>query len=249
MTLYKTDAVVIKKTALNEADEIITFISPMHGKIKAVAKGLKRIKSSKLGKLELTNHVRLLLAEGRNLDVISQVETIRVFKGIWPDLRKIAVSFNICEMFDKVIEFKECAPQIFKLLYESLLYLDKNTDVLLLPYIIKLKLFEYLGYYPNLENCVHCRKEVSEVYTFFDFYRQGLLCKNCKGTVDLTNGVNLTAGIIKYLNFIKNSNIERISSIKADGKNRKIIGEFTKGYFKKVFDKELSSASFVEKVS
>lgn len=71
---YSTDAIILKHADLGEADRIMTLLTPYKGKIHAVAKGSRRPVSRKAGHLELLCHSRLTLAQGRNLDIITQAQ-------------------------------------------------------------------------------------------------------------------------------------------------------------------------------
>ncbi|OGB80350.1 DNA repair protein RecO, partial [candidate division CPR3 bacterium GWE2_35_7] len=85
---YKTEGIILKKQKIQEADYIITIFSKHYGKIRAVAKGARRIISRKSGSLELLNWCSFFLAEGRNLDLISEVELKKTFQSLKEDLHK-----------------------------------------------------------------------------------------------------------------------------------------------------------------
>ena len=79
MPLYRDDAIVLRTHKLGEADRIVTMLTKNHGKVRAVAKGVRKMTSKKAGHLEPFCRCSLLLAQGRDLDVVSQVETIEAF--------------------------------------------------------------------------------------------------------------------------------------------------------------------------
>ena len=81
MSLYRDTCVVLRVQKLGEADRIITLLSQRHGKIRAVAKGVRRTSSRFGARLEPFGHIDVQLLEGRSLDVVSQVE------GLDPDVR------------------------------------------------------------------------------------------------------------------------------------------------------------------
>ena len=79
MPTYRDEAVVLRTHKLGEADRIITMLSRGHGKVRAVAKGVRRTSSKFGARLEPFSHVDLQVAEGRTLDVVTQVESLQAF--------------------------------------------------------------------------------------------------------------------------------------------------------------------------
>ena len=79
MPLYRDEGVVLRTTKLGEADRIVTLLTRSHGKIRAVAKGVRRVKSRFGGRLEPFMRVDVLIATGRTLDVVSQAESISAY--------------------------------------------------------------------------------------------------------------------------------------------------------------------------
>ncbi|HEX2324037.1 MAG TPA: DNA repair protein RecO, partial [Chloroflexota bacterium] len=86
--VYRTEGVVLRRQDFGEADRIISLYSPQHGKIRAIAKGVRRPRSRLGGHVELFTHVTVLVAQGRNLDLITQAEAVRPYRAIRDDLWK-----------------------------------------------------------------------------------------------------------------------------------------------------------------
>ena len=104
MPLYQDEGVVLRTAKLGEADRIITLLTRDHGKIRAVAKGVRRTKSRFGGRLEPFMRVDVLVAEGRSLDVISQAESISAYAGpICADYGAYAAANVIAETADKLV--------------------------------------------------------------------------------------------------------------------------------------------------
>jgi DNA repair protein RecO (recombination protein O) len=122
--LYRTDAVVLRRHDIGEADRVLTLYSPRLGKLRAVAKGARRSKSRLGGHVELFTHVNVLVARGRNLDIITQAETVRPFPHIRDDLWKAAYGCYVVELVDRFTEEQLENQPVFELLLEALGYLD-----------------------------------------------------------------------------------------------------------------------------
>jgi len=246
MKLYKTEGIVIKKNSLNDNDEIITILTPFFGKIKAVAKSIKTIRTPKRGKLELTNYVNLLLFEGRNLDTISEVETISLHKNIFGDLKKISMAFSFCEVFDKTIEIKDGEITHFNLLKRALNILNEKCEESILHTALQLKLIDISGYFPNFYECVYCcNKNLKEDF-YFDFIRKCIICENCLNSIKSKKGIYLNKVVLSIVNSVKKMNLETVFRMKLNNKDIAIIENFTREYLRSVFNVKILSWDFMD---
>jgi len=116
----KTEGIILKRTNYGEADRILTIYSKHFGKIRAVAKGARRITSRKAGSLESFNHVVLVLAKGKNLDIISEVQTINTFRSWRKNLTKVGIAWYLCELVEKLTPEEQENKQVFSLLRDWL---------------------------------------------------------------------------------------------------------------------------------
>src|SRR5215210_3944415 len=98
--LYKSEAVVIKRSDLGEADKILTIFTPHFGKLRVVAKGVRKMTSRLAGHVELYTRSQMLLAKARNLDIITQSETIDAYRPLHEDLERIAHASYASELLD-----------------------------------------------------------------------------------------------------------------------------------------------------
>lgn len=120
MSSYKTEGVILKRINYGEADRILTIYTKHYGKIKAIAKGVRKITSRKGGNLELFNHCTLFLARGRNLDIITEAQVIRSFSALDDDLKKTAAAFYIVELVDQLTPDGQANRRVFDLLVNVL---------------------------------------------------------------------------------------------------------------------------------
>jgi DNA repair protein RecO (recombination protein O) len=104
MSLYRDRGVVLRTYKLGEADRIVVLLTPGHGKVRAVAKGIRRTKSRIGGRLEPLSHVELLLYEGRELDIVSQAETIEPWRVFHEDLSCLAQGLAMAEAAEQLAQ-------------------------------------------------------------------------------------------------------------------------------------------------
>ncbi len=181
MSLYKSKGIVLRSYKLGEADKIIVIFSSWHGKIKAVAKGIRRTKSKFGSRLEPFTYVDLLLYKGRELDIITQAEIITSFKEIRGDLDKVKHGFVMLELIDKVGQEREQSQESFSLLLNSLEVLKTaNNNYTLILIMSELGLMSVIGFRPHLQGCVSCNRSILLKTNVFSLRLGGFLCADCR---------------------------------------------------------------------
>lgn len=177
MSLYRDEGVVLKTVKLGEADRIVTLMTKNHGKIRAVAKGVRRIKSRFGGRVEPFMRDDLLIAEGRSLDVISQVVSISSYAAhICMDYDAYAAANVIVETADKLISNEhEPATGQYMLLIAALAALSRETHR---PQTISdsyvMRALAQAGWTPRLSSCTVCGKR--DDLDYFSVSGGGMLC-------------------------------------------------------------------------
>jgi DNA repair protein RecO (recombination protein O) len=117
---YKTVGIVLKRNNVGEVDKIITLFTKGHGKLRLMAKGIRKTKSRKAGSLEPFNEVQLQIAKGRNLDLITETQIIDSPQPWRKNLIKVTVAYYFCELVDKLTAENQIHPDVFELLKTSL---------------------------------------------------------------------------------------------------------------------------------
>ena len=195
---YSAEAIILKNSDLGEADRIVTLFTPYKGKIRAVAKGTRRPISKKAGHLELLCYSRLYIAQGRNLDVVTQAQSIESFVHLRNQLWHMTCGFYLAELVDRFIEEHTQHANLYRLLLDTLRYLDADAQALqgqrphgalstedehrrskLLLRYFELHLLFYAGYEPALQNCAHCASELRAEVNGFKSSLGGVLCPQC----------------------------------------------------------------------
>ena len=159
MATYRGGSVVLRTMRLGEADRIVTFATPEHGKVRAVAKGIRKPKSRLTGRLEPLTHVSILCWRGRDLDVVNQVEAIQHFKAIREDLDRVPTALAMLEVVDHVALERQPMAELFHMLVGALRTLEERASPALLgAFLWKLLVLEGVG--PSLEQSARCANEL-----------------------------------------------------------------------------------------
>jgi DNA repair protein RecO (recombination protein O) len=177
VSLYRDTGVVLRTYRLGEADRIVVLFTERHGKVRAVAKGIRKTKSKFGARLEPTSHVALQLYEGRELDIVTQAETVDHFRRIRDDLDRIAKASAMLEAVDQLAQEREPNPRLYQMLLGALRSLSAHDPPLVVPSFF-LKALALEGFRPLVEQCVECGAE--QPLVAFDFESGGVLCDGCR---------------------------------------------------------------------
>ncbi|MCU1497486.1 MAG: recO [Acidimicrobiales bacterium] len=173
MALYRDQGIVLRTHKLGEADRIITLMTERHGKVRAVAKGVRKTKSKFGARLEPTSHVALQLYEGRELDIVTQAESIDHFKAIREDLDRLTRAVTMLEAVDQLSLEREPNPDLYRMLLGALRTVAaRNSALVVAGFHWKILALE--GFRPQVEGCVVC--DTPDGLVAFDPTEGGLLC-------------------------------------------------------------------------
>ena len=173
MALYRDHGIVLRTHKLGESDRIVTFVTERHGKVRAVAKGVRKTRSKFGARLEPTSHVALQLYEGRELDIVTQAEAVDHFRVIREDLDRLTAAITMLETVDQMSLDREPNPDLYRMLLGALRTLAAEHSPLVVAGF-HWKLLALEGFRPMVEGCVHCG--VEEGLVAFDPIEGGLLC-------------------------------------------------------------------------
>ncbi len=155
MSLYRDRGVVLRTYKLGEADRIVVMLTPGHGKVRAVAKGVRRPKSRIGGRLEPLSHVELLMYEGRQLDIVSQAETIEPWRRLHEDLACLGQGLAMAEVTEQVAQEREPSEDLYRMMVGALRALVREPGPLVLASFYW-KLLSLDGAGPMLDCCAGC---------------------------------------------------------------------------------------------
>jgi DNA repair protein RecO (recombination protein O) len=177
MSLYRDVGVVLRTHKLGEADRIVVVLTADHGKVRAVAKGVRKTKSRFGGRLEPLSHVQLLLYRGRELDIVSQAETVESSRPLLEDLDVLTRGLALLEVVDRLTPDREPVPHLYRMLVGALRTMATRPSPLVVPAFFW-KVLAVEGLRPELDRCVRCG--AGEPLVAFDLDEGGVLCRSCR---------------------------------------------------------------------
>lgn len=193
MAIRHDQGIVLRTYSFGESDRVVIIISPNHGKLRTVAKGVRKTKSRFGGRLEPLTHIDIVLYEGRNLDTITQVSVIEAFPNVRLDLERVGIAGAMLSAIDAIVQEDASAHRIFLLLQRGLKVLDSGAPNPGFLTAFYLKLAALVGVAPALADCASCGGDVT--VERFSFSAGGVLCAKCS----TPDAVKLRPGLIDYL--------------------------------------------------
>jgi DNA repair protein RecO (recombination protein O) len=255
---YQTQGIVLKQTKLGEFDKIVTIYTPEFGKLRAVAKGACRPRSKLGGNVEPLTHSLMLLAKGRNLDIVTQSQTIDGFLALKSDLWRMACGLYVLELIDSfTVEGGENRP-LFDLLLDILQQLSEpDSNETALRYF-ELHLLHYLGYRPQLRRCVSCDSPLKPVVNFFSPSKGGLLCPHCHSeedrryeqieTIPTRPSSPLSVQALKVLRLWQSSDYATSRRVKVKPELSRELEQVLSEYIRYIVQRELKSLTWLREL-
>jgi len=243
----RVHAIVLRHADWGEADRLVTLYTREQGKLRAVAKGARKITSRKAGHLEPFTHVKLQLARGRSLFIVTQADTVEAYLPLRETLVMTGTASYVVELLDRFVYEEEGAnPTLFRLLAETLKRLVDGEDLWLAVRYYEMRLLDFLGFRPQLFECANCGRGIKAEDQFFSFLLGGVICPRCgRGLPNLTS---ITVDALKYLRHFQRSSYAESKQARPTPDVRDEVETLMQGYFTYLLERELNSPGFLKRV-
>jgi DNA repair protein RecO (recombination protein O) len=188
--LYRDEAIILRTQKLGEADRIITLLTKEHGRVRGVAKGVRRTMSKFGARLEPGSHVDIQMHAGKTFDTITQVEAIMNYgEALTNDYQRWTIAHAILETAERFTQQEEePAPQEFQLVVGGMAALAENRyDSSLILDAFLLRSLSIGGYEPSMTSCSRCEKPGPHKY--FSLVGGGSVCMDCRPSASATASV------------------------------------------------------------
>ena len=175
----RAEAVVLKAIDYGEADKILTLYTPSLGKVRAIAKGVRRVTSRMGGHLDLFAHATVLLIHGRNMEIVTEGRGVHTFARLRDDLARLAMACYVAELTDRFTEDGNPNHELFRTLVRVLERIDAGEAPERALRLYELQLLALSGYRPQLHRCVACDATIEPGANAFEPALGGVLCPAC----------------------------------------------------------------------
>lgn len=226
---------------------MLTLYTAQLGKTRALVKGARKVTSRKAGHLEPFTHVRLQLAKGRDLPLVTQADTVDAYLPLRENLVLTSQASYVIELLDRfTYEDGSENSAIFRLLTETLARLSSGTDAWVVIRYYEMRLLDYLGFRPQLFECANCRREILPEDQYFSFAAGGVICPNCGRGIPRLKPISVDT--LKYLRHFQRSKYAEVARAQPSAQVRAEAEALMQGYFTFLLERELNTPGFLKKI-
>lgn len=243
---FHAEAVVLRHNDWGEADRILLLYTREMGKLRVVAKGVRKIRSRKAGHLEPFTRVRLYLARGRDMPIVTQAETVEAYQPLREALILTGYAAYIVELLDRFTYEEGSNHFVYNLITDSLARLAGPDMPWLVVRYYEIQLLDLVGYRPELFNCVNCRKEIKPEDQYFSNQVGGILCPSCGAGRLGVSRVSMLA--LKYLRHLQRSTYSEAARARIPLLVQVEMEALVNGYITYLLERNLNTTSFLREV-
>ena len=244
---FRVEAVVLRHSDYGEADRLLTLYTRQLGKTRVIAKGARKIASRKAGHIEPFTHVKLQLSRGRDMFVLTQADTVDAYLPLREDLVLTSQASYVLELLDRFTYEDETENSgLFRLLTDTLSRLASKIDPWLVIRYYEMRLLDFLGFRPQLVECVNCRCEIMAEDQFFSFGAGGVICPRCGRGLHNLSPISVDA--LKYLRHFQRSSYTQASRARPSLEVQKEAESLMQGYFTFLLERQLNTPGFLKQI-
>ncbi len=241
--LYRTEGIVLKRSDFGEADRLLVLLTPGYGKLRVLAKGVRKIPSRKAGHVEPFMRSQFLIARGRDLDIVTQAETVDAYLGLRVDLRRATYAYYLMELADAFAEEGGENQVLYELLSGTLERLAGGAEPALLARYFEMRLLGCMGYRPELQRCVSCGAQHEPATAFFCAGDGGVRCPRCGQGAP--GAVELSLAAFKVLRYLQGQEYTAVSALRLRAETAHEVERVLRHYLTFILERNLKSVSFL----
>ena len=244
--LYRTEGLILHRTDFGEADRLLAVYTPRYGLLRLLAKGARKPTSRKAGHVEPFTCVSLLVARGRNLDIVSQVEMLEPFRRLRENLELASLSYYVAELITGFTEEGDSNPPLFDLTVATLSRLCEARDPTLALRFFELRALGLLGYQPQLFLCITCQAQLEPVANYFYPAAGGVLCpRHGEGFPD---AVPLALPTFKVLRYMQTHPWDQVGALRIRPETHLDLESVLQSFIVYQLERRLRSVDFIHRL-
>ena len=241
--LYKTTGIILKSTPIGEADRVVTLYTHNLGKLRATARGVRRVKSRLGGHLDTLNLVSLSLARGRSHDVITGAEAVETSPALKGNLERLAYGLYIVELVDAITPEEVPSHPIYTITQTTLHRLSGTEKPRILLHAFELQLLDHSGFLPELHRCIQCRRKPNLGAHRYAPHAGGLLCDMCFSSYGPV--MPLSGNALKVLRFLERHNVNMSEQLNIPEELDRELTTLLFASIHHVLERDIRTSSFI----
>lgn len=230
---------------LGEADKILTIYTPGFGKVKAIAKGVRRPSSRLGGHVDDFAYADMLLAKGRDLDIVTQSQTLDSFRPLREELSRMTHGYYVAELVDSFNEERSENQPLFDLLIQTFRLLSEESDLATVLRYFEIHMLDMVGYRPELSHCVRCRADIQPEANYFSPALGGAVCPACGPSEG--SAVSISLNSLKLLRHLQRLSVYP-AGLKVDATTQRETETVMRGYLEHLLERAMKSTAFLDRL-
>ena len=244
----RTEGIVLRRRDFGESDRILVIFTRKLGRISGIAKGARKPSSKISGHLELFSRASFLVSRGRNLQLITQAETLESYDHLREDLYGIGLGSYVVELVDAVTTEEGSNVKLYELLAASLKALDSGLKPAVIIHFFELQLLGLTGFQPEFFICVECGGSITEQDQYLSGELGGVVCPKCITGVGGADIRPVSARLLKYLRHFQRSSLQDLLALKIPLDIQKGLEESIRYYLTHTLETRLNSPDFISRI-
>jgi DNA repair protein RecO (recombination protein O) len=244
--LYRTEALILHRSDFGEADRLLNVFTPQHGRLRLLAKGVRRLTSRKAGHVEPFTHVNLLVARGQTLDIVSQAEIVEPFRPLHENLELASLAYYVAELIAGFTEERDENAPLFDLALATFSRLCEAREPALVLRFFEMRALGLLGYQPQLYFCVACQAQLEPVINYFDPASGGMLCPRHGESVKSASPLVLPT--FKVLRYMQTQPWEQVATLRLKPETQLDLESVLQRFIVYVLERRLKSVEFIHRL-
>jgi DNA repair protein RecO (recombination protein O) len=245
---YRTEAVVLRRKDFGEADRMLTILTPGYGKVRVLAKGIRKPKSRKAGHLELFTCSNLLIAKGRDLDIVTQAQTVNAYRPLREYLLRGAYAAYMVELLDRFTPDEQENRELYDLLCQGFGWLCESRDLALAVRYYEVHLLGLAGFQPQLRRCVVGGQTIVAEDQFFSSVEGGVVCAQCGHERPPADRLPISLNALKCLRHFQSQPYAKVASLRLSPGLHMELEHILARYIATILERQLKSIEFLKLV-
>ena len=243
-----THALVLRRRDVNDADRVVTVLTPREGKVELLGKGVRKTNSRKAGHLELFTHVALVVAQARTWDIITEASTVESFRHLRENLDAIGRASYIAELLDHFTDANDDSQPVWELALFALRTLDAAavSPADMAPNLLRwfdLQLLSLTGFQPQFFHCLACEEPLAPEVNYFSLADGGVFCPRCGGQRDGVEAIQ--PDTLKVLRFLQSQPWDAVARLQVRPPIARTVDHLLVRYMAGVLERHLRAPDFL----
>jgi len=244
---FRTPALILKRRNFDEADRLLTVLTPEHGKLDVIAKGARKATSTKTGHVELFTVVDMLVSRGRTFHIVTQAEMKTPYLPLREDLQRGAYASYVAELLDRFTMLGEDDfHTLYTLINETFQRLCEAEDPRLTTRYYEIRLLDMTGFRPELNQCVLTGETIQPEDQFFSPAEGGVVSP--AAARQTTNLLPITLGALKLLRHMQRSPYSQVYTLQITDLLHNEVERLLLSYIAYILESRLQSVNFIRRL-